>query len=319
LGNYSFHMRYLLTILTLLCLQPLYSQSVQFQIQRTNPCNPTPVIEKETYFIIDTTDGAWTDYSNIDSDVITLPKPGKYIVLRGTEPDIENYTIDLKAGLTIETIHDPKIMLRLPSTLDANFVYETCGKLSEGYQEEFYPDGRIKIRGTFKEGFIKDSVAEYFSNGKRKYQCQYKKKEVLTTRYDSINGKTSIYWSQRGSFMIYHSHSSTVFFPNQTVNWIRSDIKNIITIREYYPDGTLKLKQTKNRRTEYYTNGKPKINYEWRRKTAGSYFDGKRYNFRITTRTYTEAGILLSTETKVDKINSHYKQPEIAYSDKHLK
>jgi antitoxin component YwqK of YwqJK toxin-antitoxin module len=309
----------LLSYLLFLFTAASQGQSVQFQIQRINPCSTVPVIEKEFYSLTDTVGGVWQDYSNFNSTIVTLPKPGKYILYRYSEAESQPYLVDLKEGLTIETIHDPKIMLRLPSTLDANFVYETCGKLSEGYQEEFYPDGRIKIRGNFKEGFIKDSVAEYFSNGKRKYQCQYKKKEVLTTRYDSINGKTSIYWSQRGSFMIYHSHSSTVFFPNQTVNWIRSDIKNITTIREYYPDGTLKLKQTKNRRIEYYANGKPKINYEWRRKTAGSYLDGKRYNFRITTRTYTEAGILLSTETKVDKSNSHYKQPEIAYSDKHLK
>ncbi|RWW99551.1 hypothetical protein EPI11_11400 [Flavobacterium cerinum] len=292
---------------------------VQFQLQRITPCDSLPYIEKETYFLIDATGVEVESFSNMDSDVITLPRPGKYIVQRVTEPGLEYYTIELKEGLTIETCYDPKIMFRQPWIVDSDFVYFVCGKPAYGYQEDFYPDGKIKIRGTFKDGFVTDSLVEYYSNGKLQRKVRYKKDGVHTDRYDSLGKKTSYFWSARRGYMVYGGWREIIYFSNEKINLDISEIGHIVKIEGYYPNGNLKIKQTKKKRIEYYESGNIKTIYSWK---ANKEFDNTidnesiyYYTFQIQVKNYDEKGRLINEEYKEEDGNS-YPQPSIAYENK---
>lgn len=308
-----------LILLLFLCCN-IGNGQVQFQLQRITPCNSQPYIEKETYFLRDATDTE-KSYSNFESDVITLPYPGKYIVQRVTEPDLQDYIVELKEGLTIETCHDPKIMFRLPWIVDPYFVYLVCGIPCQGYQEDFYPDGKIKIRGTFKDGFVADSLVEYHPNGKMQRVTREQKDGIHTSRYDNLGRKTNYFWSATRGYMVYGGWREIVYFSNEKINLDISDIGHIVKIEGYYPNGNLKIKQTKKRRIEYYESGNVKTVYSWK---ASKEFGGIRdneniyyYTFQIKVKNYDEKGRLVNKENKEEEGNS-YPQPSIAYENKFI-
>lgn len=294
---------------------------VQFQLQRITPCDSLPYIEKETYFLTDATGVEVESFSNMDSDIITLPRPGKYIIQRVTEPDLKDYMVELKEGLTIETCYDPKIMFRLPWIVDPNFVYYVCGKPAYGYQEDFYPDGKIRIRGTFNDGFIVGSLDEYHPNGKLQRSVRYKKDGVHTDRYDSLGKKISYYWSTGRSYMVYNSQRKIVYFSDESINFEISDINRVTKIKDYYQNGHLKIKQTKNKRIEYYESGSIKTAYYWKtNKKLDRVIDNNEkeytYTFQITIKNYDESGKLIDEEYDDEK--GYLPQPLIAYKDEKL-
>lgn len=306
-------------ILLFLCCNVGNGQ-VQFQLQRITPCDSQPYVEKETYFLTDATD-AEKSYSNLGSDLITLPYPGKYIVNRVTEPDLQDYIVDLKEGLTIETCHDPKIMLRVPWIVDPDFIYLVCGTPCQGYQEDFYSDGKIKIRGTFKDGFIADSLVEYHSNGKMQRETRKQKDGIHTSRYDNLGRKTNYFWSARRGYMVYSDRREITYFPNEKINLDISDIKHVIKIEGYYPNGNLKIKQTENKRIEYFESGSVKVIYSWE---TSKEFDGiidnenrYYYTFQIKLKNYDEKGKLINEEYKEEE-SDLYPQPSIAYENKFI-
>lgn len=308
-----------LILLLFLCCN-IGNGQVQFQLQRITPCNSQPYVEKETYFLRDTTDND-KSYSNFESDVITLPYPGKYIVQRVTEPDLKDYIVELKEGLTIETCYDPKIMFRKPWVVDSDFVYFVCGMLCQGYQEDFYPDGKIKIRGTFKDGFVTDSLVEYYSNGKIQRETRNQRDGIHTNRYDNLGRKTNYFWSARRGYMVYGGWREIIYFSNEKINLDISDIGHIVKIEGYYPNGNLKIKQTKKKRIEYYESGNIKTIYCWK---ANKEFDNTidnesiyYYTFQIKVKNYDEKGKLINEEYKEEDGNS-YPQPSIAYENKFI-
>lgn len=294
---------------------------VQFQLQRITPCDSLAYIEKEIYFLEDAEGDE--SYSNIESDTVTLPHPGKYIVKRVTEPELEDYIINLTEGLTIETSNDPKIMLRSPWTMHPDFIYYICGKPGDGYQEDFYPDGKIKIRGTFKDGAIVDSLAEYYPNGSRKRNIIYNNNGAHITTYNNLNKKESYYWSAKRGYMGYRSRRRTVYFEDGNINFVISDIDHIIKEEEYYPNRYLKTKQKKNKRIEYFNSGNIKTIYSW--KTIKKFRNINReenvnnynYFFKISIKSYDEKGSLVNKECQ-EESSKNYPQPSIAYKDQNL-
>ncbi len=93
--------------------------------------------------------------------------------------------------------------------------------------------------------------------------------------------------------MTYWEYRWIEFYPNGKVKSEQSSIKEIIKIDEFYPTGQLRVRQTKNRRIEYYEDGTKSINYNWRGKKDDIEKNAK--NFTINKREYDRNGqILLS-------------------------
>ena len=63
----------------------------------------------------------------------------------------------------------------------------TIRELAEGYQEDFYPNGNVRIRGNFSEGNPKDSLVLFYSNGAVKTRSHFPLKELIIENYDSLN------------------------------------------------------------------------------------------------------------------------------------
>lgn len=287
----------------------LHAQSVEFQLQRLSPCDSLPIPEDQHYFLTDVPYKVTDEtYDNSGSNVVIVPKPGKYLLHRYTEPDIKPYEIELKLGRNVETVYDSKIIFRCSATVEPYFFYEVCGNLAEGYQEDFYPNGKIRIRGNFKEGNALDSIAEYYENGNRSRILFYKRKGVFFTEYDSLGKKKHFRWSEsRDCLISYCSFKEVWYGVDEMPVYEFSNMNHVIEIKEHYLSGSLKLLQKKKYRVEYYQNGNIENKFTWKTKRkSGEYVHG------IVHQQFDVNGKLIAENFEEDR--SYYPQPSIAHS-----
>jgi antitoxin component YwqK of YwqJK toxin-antitoxin module len=285
---------------------------------RVTPCSDTPIPESEYYYLIDAADTMYqANIQTLDSifnNIITVPAPGIYTVYRPSEPDIKPYKLNLNPGLYTETIYDKqKMVVYRPPYVDGSYdTYKRCGKLCDGYNEDFYPDGKLRIRGVFKEGEPSDSIAEYYPNGKARYRKYSTDNSYKSLSYDSIGHKlTSIEITHKKQLIV-------VYFLNGKVKYQKTDINHIVKAKEFYPNGKPKVIQTKKKRTEYFENGKVAIEYTWNIiKTDNikhSYTKKERiYTIVLKTKIYNTEGKLIESKTNTEYSDQDYPQPVVFY------
>lgn len=71
-------------------------------------------------------------------------------------------------GLFVVRYKDPNMGLNITGEADTPPLYSRCDSLLNGYQEYQYPNGTLKMRGTFINGYLKDSIVTFYQNGKMK-------------------------------------------------------------------------------------------------------------------------------------------------------
>ena len=60
---------------------------------------------------------------------------------------------------------EAKIQLYVTGAFDTPPVYVKCDIEINGYQEDYYDNGVLKMRGNFKNGRAKDSLVTFYPNG----------------------------------------------------------------------------------------------------------------------------------------------------------
>lgn len=286
----------------------LHAQSVEFQLQRMSPCDDVPVTESTNYYLTASPYVITNEIYLNESGIVSVPKPGKYLVHRPTEPSVEPYEVELVPGRTIETVNDTRIVYRISQALNPYSYYEVCGELAQGYQEDFFPNGKVRIRGNFKDGNAVDSIVEYYDNGKRRKILLYERKGVFLTEYDSLGRKRHFRWSERKNCLVSYCGYKEIWYRSGELPMYEiSDIDHVIEVKEHYPNGSLKLIQKKKKRTEYYQNGNIKSEYVWRTKRRSG-----RYIHQIKHQQFDENEKLIAEESEEESW-SDFPQPEIAY------
>jgi antitoxin component YwqK of YwqJK toxin-antitoxin module len=240
------------------------AQRVRFQFYRTRAC--TTVEKLDTDYALYKIPGSLdSDYSPKKGSVY-LPKPGRYgisfvngpLVLLDTVFDIRD------TGLFVFRYKEPDHGLYLTGAADTPPLYTRCDEELNGYQEYYYHNGILEMRGTFRRGNSKDSIVTFYSNGKTQKRIIAFPKTIVITEFDSTGNLSRIRRSQNKNWMTYLEYRQEDFYPNGTIKRKESSIKKIIRIETFYSNGQLKLKQTKRYRTECYTNGIKSITYRWK-------------------------------------------------------
>lgn len=275
----------LIAILILTTLNSVYGQGVKFQIKRINPCDRIGKIDSSDYYLSDNLDSNY--YA--ESGIVKLPKPGIYNVHFWTYRDIAFPKINiLDTGLLVYTFNEPKIILRSYG-MHPRFVYESCGKLINGYDEDFYSNGNIRIRGNFQEGKPKDSVVTFFSNGIIEKRLTFLPKEILIEEFDSTANLIKVSRNSNKSYYL-TDYNTTEYYTTGKIKRIESNIKRLVNIKEFYANGQLKIIQTKKYRNEYYEDGSKEITITWRRKKVKEIKGEYRFEFKIHKTKYNRNG-----------------------------
>lgn len=165
---------------------------------------------------------------------------------RWSEPFIKP-VIDIdKEGLFIYSDYEPKIVVRLYGMHSYN-VYEACGKLINGYEEDFYSNGNTRIRGNFVNGKPKDSLVTFYSNGAVNRRIVYLPKELFIKEYDSLNHLIKVSHNSNKSYYL-TDYKKIEYYTDGTIRLKESSIARLVKIKEYYPDGKLKTIQSEKKR-----------------------------------------------------------------------
>ncbi len=222
-------MRHLIILLFSVTSLSSSSQSIRFQLFIKSSCNEKNnlalnrniiLTDKSSYFLTNISNIKDTQYWNNDSGIIYLPDTGKYEVHIYENQDADLPVMEIKdTGFYTYVYAKPKIIFRCLG--DPGCYYFTCDSLANGFQEDYYKNGGIRIKGNFLKGKIKDSVVTYYSNGVIETRRIHLTKETIINKFDS------------GSHLI----SNAKYFNNH--GWSSDN-----QIKEYFSNGYIKSKSS---------------------------------------------------------------------------
>jgi len=277
-------------------------QGFRFQFYRTKACS---TVEKlDTQYEIHKVGNLDTGYSP-KAGVVYLPGPGSYGIWM--DGPLLDTVFDIRdTGLFVFRFKEPDHGFYETHAVDTPPLYSRCDTMLEGYQEYNYPDGTLEMRGTFKDGYEKDSLVTFYRNGKVKMRLLRPPKIITITDFDSLGNKLSIKHIEHKSFMVYREYDLKEFYPGGKVKKIESSKKRVSRINEFYSSGLPKIVQTKNRRTEYYDNGLKSVAYTWKHKKSN--------DITIYKTAYDTTGRLLQKTVCEEWITDYIPQPSIKIS-----
>jgi len=242
-----------------------FGQGPRFQLWLTKSCSDTERLDT-TYFLMPAGDFSKAFFPN--SGTVYLPAAGHYLIEFNEGPMLSNADVELKdTGLFVMHYKEPRIQLYRTGTVDTPPIYVKCDSALNGYQEDYYENGTLKMRGNFQNGNELDSMVTFFPNGRTKRRLVRLPKMVRIEVYDSLGNLVKLYLNERGSFMRNRDYWEKTFFPNGQIASEESDVKRVLRQTSFYPSGQIKLKQTRKDRMEYYENGAKKRVYKWKYKT----------------------------------------------------
>ncbi len=130
-----------------------------------------------------------TLYSISDSlGTIELPTVGTYRLQSSL--NYINQDIIIEQGVNIDTLSTVIIQECLEPISHPNFIgYCCCSEKCDGFQQDYYNNGTVRIEGTFKAGIPTDEVKYYYDDGTLKMVKFYNRKGVLkrTEEYKKID------------------------------------------------------------------------------------------------------------------------------------
>lgn len=309
-------MKYLSLLIFFFFLSSSYSQEYSFQLY-SQYCDS--IVELEYNYVmkeVETGDyyfPEWTADSsyNFSAKPIILPSGGKFQV-SSDWLDFKDIVIVIdKPGLTKYTIHVPKIAEH-EGGVDLPPYYICCGKSCNGYNEDYYDNGQLRIKGVFKKGYAIE-LSEYYPNGMKKLKMDYRNGYFYSKSYDSMGNLIYEDRCRTLQYAFYRDYRYAKYFPNEKLH-VKWEIKDhFTTIQEYYSSGKPKIIQTKTKRKEYYENGKIKTAYKWKKIKEDNSFDQEKKLFSIYKITYDNKGHFINKEESTESI-SYDPQPLIAYT-----
>jgi antitoxin component YwqK of YwqJK toxin-antitoxin module len=310
------------TIFSLLIYISSFSQSIRFQLFVKTPCTDISrlalnrnlsIPEQLSYHLEKISNPGDTKYRNNETGTIQLPDTGFYKVYIYENGETATSLIEIKdSGLYTYTFEEDKIIFRCLG--DPGCFYYNCDSLANGYLEDYYSNGNIKIRGNFVNGKEKDSLVTFYQNG------------ITKTRYLLFSKRRVRYYFDSASHLISidqytHFHEWSIVYRGPTYNhrkeyFPNGDIKSNqfliddepYRIKEFYENGNVKIKQTKKSRTEYSENGNVKTKYNWSYKKAEFEDEKGWYDITVHKTEYDTSGKIIE-EQIYDKTVLRYKIP----------
>lgn len=182
------HKMKLLIALLLACSVNTYSQNVTYNLFIKDPCSKT--VKGSNLFYL--AKGSETIHPKDSTGTIVLTEPGRYrlVPLFGAS----SHNIYLKSGVNRDTLTMKAIKTCSDLNSKPRFIgYCRCGKRIDGYQEDRYNNGNLRIAGKFKNGVPVNKLTFYNTNGKIEEIRFYNKNGILEQRNkikSAVVGKT---------------------------------------------------------------------------------------------------------------------------------
>ncbi|MFK7771353.1 MAG: hypothetical protein AB8F94_04405 [Saprospiraceae bacterium] len=162
---------------------------------------------------------------NVKKKVLPLPKLGKYKLHVGFDELEIEFTIN-KNGINRDTFLFQRITQSI--IIGPGSEYLDCGVLANGKITDYYHNGKIRMQGVFEKGQLIDTLFSYRKNGQRI--------EVFIP-------------NKKGWKKIQYFHNGKIKSEEIKARKKKS------TLKEYFPNGILKRKQS-HKKLEIYNQNK---------------------------------------------------------------
>lgn len=217
-------MRFLIFVFSFLISKSLLGQII-FEPTFINQCT-NQIDESPSWVITDLTKTNWHWPDNNNSNQATLPKSGDYKIYINYDAPIE-FTVN-EFEITRDTFFIKRLIHYSHYGSHPLLNYSDCDSLANGKISDYYYNGKIRRKGSFKNGKGIDTLFSYFKSGQQSGIVIPKKKGWKRINYFK-NGKIK---SEE----------------------IRSKKKKS-TLKEYFPNGILKRNQS-HKKLEIYNQKK---------------------------------------------------------------
>ncbi len=182
---------------------------------------------------------------NFESKPIELPKAGLYnLYVNFDNPPI---TVEITSNkVNRDTIFLKKLELAIYISNPPHSEYFDCGNLANGEITDFYANGNLRTKGTFKDGQPIDTLFEYHRNGKLSELFIPRKKQKKIT-YFSNGQMKSIYDTKKKYEKEYYLNGQL----KKEEFWNRKHIKTT----EYNESGNVIKTKNKKEQKKFNKNG----------------------------------------------------------------
>lgn len=284
---------FLFVFIFFLVHQNCISQKIVFQLERIGFCSKKVSKVSAEYYLTKVGAKKYVRFECKNGSVI-LPEPGKYLLRFYLDPWMEIPVIDIpNVKKFVYKFPDPKIIWHVYGT-DGYGLYEVCGVLAEGYQEDYFDNRKLSLRGNFSKGEIKDSLVEFYPSGGIKKRIKYLPKQVYVEEYDSLSRLHSVTYSGYGNIE-YRDKYQVDYFTNGKILRITELTDHFYLVKEYYLNGQMKINQTKDDRIDFYENGAKRNVYNWVSKKEDSIMDEQNYSVTTTKNSFDINGQLIES------------------------
>lgn len=226
-------------LILFLFYQNIYAQQYVYAPVMIDLC--TGRIDSSIVFILD--NKAYLGFNEpFEIPYFSLPDTGAYIIYTM----FEMRTIHVQeAGVLRDTFYKPRFSEDLMVGSGGAYRYYYCGEEAEGNLQDYYPNGGLRIEGTFKNSFAIDSVKLYYeSGGVKEIRIRHLKKHF---RFHENGVIASFHDWQKGDYRDY--------YPSGQISEIGNYIEKKAFNRKYFENGGLKSFKKRNLKLDYYQNG----------------------------------------------------------------
>ena len=167
---------------------------------------------------------------------------------------IRKIQIDIVDQIYFDTIFVQQLELNVCVCSPPSTQFFECGEPADGFKEVRFPEGQLMVQGTFKEGYLQDTLFEYYLDGTLRKWTVYVKGRFRFQEFHP-NGIIARDRNPRnGKDITYYSNGQI----EQEERWKKRlfSRKTRFRSKSYYEDGTLKDERTKRKNLRYDTQGR---------------------------------------------------------------
>ncbi len=233
-------------------INSIYSQEVKYRLIVKDTCNNTYDVHYFYWIYKDTIELQNSIQPSVDiiTGFSTLKDTGTYYLSEGYYYGAADKNPFHKIKITnFGLINDTIILNNLQEvTLFSNppfTEYLCCGKRCNGFESTYYQNGKLKMQGKFSNGQPIGDLTKYYYSGKLKERHTFKKKHRIYRYYDLDNEEVNTILDVK---------------INKYPFWVfKKKMKHDSSGNKLY-------EVSRNRRIEYFIDGRVKSKLKWHKK-----------------------------------------------------
>ena len=221
----------------------LFSQKVVYHPIFIDQCSGEEL--SDPYVMLNDSLNSYLDSSFL-LNMFVLPKDGEYM-MNFSQEAIRVSVYKDSSGYATDTFYYPRLIVVCNFSPPISSKFVVCDSIANGHIVDYYYNGNIRMKGSFKNGLPVDTVFSYYRRGELMGECIYNDKRSEFTYYR--NGQLALVKNIAKQIAIFYYPSGQILRTNKITK------RYFLKSREYYEDGTVKAYTRKKKKMQFDSKG----------------------------------------------------------------